>query len=291
MALTKSFSVTLKYAINDQHAFTSIQLNKGRSQVPESVLEIINHALRQTLIEVQPVLQMNESSEEKRDCLNESKQHANNPDIACAMIQTKPIASGSHCYPVQQFRTTVAIGHEAEQTVLNHLLKISLLNHDFEVDDTSNLPNHGDLAVRYKDKRICIEVKSYQTRVPQKEIAKYRKSLSLSEYDAGIMIQVNPHGFAMQERIGSPIDIRFDASKPSAYLTAVDMDIIYPVINLLINNIKIANDETKMETNRKSLISIHDKVLTLRKNIDAQRKSITALETVVEDVIKLSVVA
>ncbi len=191
---------------------------------------------------------------------------------------------------VPPVKTTVEIGQEAEDMIMDYLLKVSSMNQDFEVDDTSNIAKHGDIAVRYRQKRICIEIKNYKTRVPVKEIEKYRKSLALAEYDAGILIQINKHGFASKEDIKSPIDLRFDNKKPSAYLTACDVELIYPIINLLIENIKNAVDDSVMEKKRKALLDIHDKIKKLRKTIDTQKKAIAAMETTVEAIAKLSVV-
>ena len=253
MNTLNAFSVTLKYSQEAFGRFTSIKLLKGRSTAPPDVLGMINDVLFKAFIE---------PKEET--------------------IQAKPT--------IESVKTAVAIGQTGERLIMNKLLDISRVNSDFDVDDTSNLTNHGDMAIRYRGKRICVECKNYASRVPTKEIIKFRKSLALAEYDAGIMVQINKFGFASQEQIRSPIDIRTECGKPSAYLTDVDTDLLYPIIDILINNIDTAVDESLMDNYRKSLIKINEQVMKLRKSIDAQKKSIATMETVIDDIIKLSIV-
>ena len=177
---------------------------------------------------------------------------------------------------------------DAEDYILNYLNDISCTNTDFQVHDTSSLKNHGDIAVKYRGKRICIEIKHYQARLPVREIQKFHRSLALPEYDAGIIIQVGKQGFAASENIMSPIDLKFNNKKPTAYLTHCQPEIIYPIINILIANLNTALDESKLQVQHKKLLTINEKVVKLRKNIDIQKKSIATIESVIESVISLS---
>ena len=193
--------------------------------------------------------------------------------------------------PVQLVAATQsssAIGKDAEDYILNYLNDISCTNTDFQVHDTSSLKNHGDIAVKYRGKRICIEIKHYQARLPVREIQKFHRSLALPEYDAGIIIQVGKQGFAASENIMSPIDLKFNNKKPTAYLTHCQPEIIYPIINILIANLNTALDESKLQVQHKKLLTINEKVVKLRKNIDTQKKSIATIESVIESVISLS---
>ena len=193
--------------------------------------------------------------------------------------------------PVQLVAATqssATIGKDAEDYILNYLNDISCTNTDFQVHDTSSLKNHGDIAVKYRGKRICIEIKHYQARLPVREIQKFHRSLALPEYDAGIIIQVGKQGFAASENIMSPIDLKFNNKKPTAYLTHCQPEIIYPIINILIANLNTALDESKLQVQHKKLLTINEKVVKLRKNIDTQKKSIATIESVIESVISLS---
>ena len=193
--------------------------------------------------------------------------------------------------PVQLVAATqssATIGKDAEDYILNYLNDISCTNTEFQVHDTSSLKNHGDIAVKYRGARICIEIKHYQSRLPVKEIQKFHKSLALTEYDAGIIIQVGKQGFAASENIMSPIDLKFTNKKPTAYLTHCQPEIIYPIINILIANLNTALDESKLQVQHKKLLTINEKVVKLRKNIDTQKKSIATIESVIESVISLS---
>ncbi len=192
--------------------------------------------------------------------------------------------------PSAPVRTTVAIGDDAEQKIFNHLLSISGVNIDFNVIDTSSMTGHGDMAVAHHGKRICIEVKCYTKPVPMKEIEKYHRSLNLKEYDAGIMIQMDPCGYAREANIRTPIDVRLDDGKPSAYLTAVDPEMIYPIINMLIMQLDlgVSMEDDELEEKRKALLAIHEKIIDLRACIEAQKKTIARMETSVESIAKLS---
>ena len=193
--------------------------------------------------------------------------------------------------PSQPVKTTVAIGDFAEQKIMNHLLSISKVNMDFDVIDTSSQTGHGDIAVVHQNKRVCVEVKCYSKPVPMKEIDKYHRSLELAEYDAGIMIQIDQCGYAREANIRSPIDIRIQDGKPTAYLTNADEELLYPIINMLIMNLGIESslEKDELETKRKALLSIHEKVVDLRACIEAQKKTIVKMEASVESIAKLSV--
>lgn len=194
--------------------------------------------------------------------------------------------------PTAPVKTTVEIGDQGEQKIMNHLLAISKVNMDFEVIDTSNLTGHGDMVVIHQNKRICIEVKNYSKPVPMKEIEKYHKSLNLAEYDAGMMIQLNQCGMAREAGFKTPIDIRIQEGKPSAYLTSIDDDLLYPIINVLIMNANLScnPDQNDLETKRKALLSIHEKIVDLRGCIDSQKKTIAKMEISIESIAKLSIV-
>ena len=173
---------------------------------------------------------------------------------------------------------------------MNHLLSISKVNMEFAVRDTSNLTGHGDIAVVYQGKRICIEVKSYSKPVPRSEIEKYHRSLALAEYDAGIMIQVGASGYCAEVNLKSPIDIRIQDGKPTAYLTAVDIEMIYPIINMIIMNLKLdyPADQNELDLKSKALLSIHEKIVDMRTSIEAQKKAVSRMEATVETIAKLS---
>lgn len=194
--------------------------------------------------------------------------------------------------PAQTVKTTVAIGDHAEQKIMNHLLSISKVNMDFNVVDTSSQTGHGDIAIDHQSKRICVEVKSYSKPVPMKEIDKYHRSLNLNEYDIGIIIQSDACGYAREANIRTPIDIRIQDGKPSAYLTAVDEELLYPIINMLIMNVKMNTsiDQDELERKRKALLSIHEKIIDLRSCIEAQKKTISKMQDSVESIAKLSIV-
>lgn len=242
MSVEKSFAVNLKLSINEYGKFDSIRILKGRSKLPEDILDTVNKVLQESLIPSQPV------------------------------------------------RTTVAIGDDAEQAIMNHLLSISKVNMDFNVVDTSSQTSHGDIAVLCNGRRICVEVKNYSRPVPMKEIEKYHGSLSLAEYDAGILIQVGQQGYCAEAAIRSPIDIRICDGKPSAYLTAIDLDMLYPVINMLIMNLSVEKvvDQDELNVKRKALLEIHEKVSSLRACVDSQKKTIAKMEAAIESIAKLS---
>lgn len=81
--------------------------------------------------------------------------------------------------PKAPTRTTVAIGDDAEQMVMNELIRLSKINLDFEVSDTSNLLNHGDMAITHQGKRICIEVKGYISSFWNHFYSKHEKSATI----------------------------------------------------------------------------------------------------------------
>ena len=242
MSVEKSFAVNLKMSMTESGSFESIRILKGRSKLPEDVLERVNKALQESLVPLSPV------------------------------------------------KTTVAIGDDAEQKIMNHLLSISKVNTEFGVIDTSSQTGHGDIAVQYKGRRICVEVKNYSKSVPMKEIDKYHSSLQLSDYDAGIIIQVGQNGYCVESDIRAPIDIKIQKDKPSAYLTAIDLEMLYPIINMLIihSNIECSIDQSELDIKRKALLDIHDRVASLRTFIEAQKKTIAKMEASVEDIAKLS---
>jgi hypothetical protein len=193
--------------------------------------------------------------------------------------------------PATPVRTTVAIGDDAEQKVMNYLLGVSSVNMDFQVLDASNKTGHGDMVVSYKGKQFCIEVKCYTKPVPMKEIDKYHRSLALPEYHGGIIIQLNPQGYCAEANLTTPIDIRVVGGKPTAYLAATDLGMIYPIINVLISQMNMAQpvDEDELEVKRRALLSINEKLVDLRSTIDAQKKAINRMESAVEAIAALTI--
>jgi hypothetical protein len=194
--------------------------------------------------------------------------------------------------PKPPVRTTVAIGEDAEQQVMHQLNVLSRSNMDFEVVDTSDRLNHGDMMIIHQDKRICVEVKCYTKPVPIQEIEKYAKSLAHIEYDAGIMIQMNDCGYARQAGIRTPIDFRIVDKKPSVYLTGVDLSILYPVINMIIVFLEANQeiDQDELELKRKALLQIHEKIVDMRVLVENQKKLIARMESSIDDIAKLSLV-
>lgn len=191
---------------------------------------------------------------------------------------------------VKPVQTTVHIGDNAEQKVFSHLTSISQVNSSFQVFDTSSKTGHGDLEVIYKNKRICIEVKCYTKPVPLKEVDKYHRSLALAEYDAGLILQLETCGYAAGANIGTPIDIRMHEGKPSAYLTAIDLKLLYSIINLLIATCdkEESSDKTDLDKKTNALIAIHQKIEAMRSCIRTQQKAIEQMETTIEEIAKLS---
>jgi hypothetical protein len=185
-------------------------------------------------------------------------------------------------------KTTVALGNIGEQLVLAHLTGISKCNTEFTVADTSNLKDHGDLVVEYKGNRICIEVKNYTKPIPGKEIDKYHKSLSLPDYQMGIMISIGDHGFAREYKIKSPIDIKLVDGKPTAYLSGVDMDLIYPTISVLMamESTVESNGTTiqqQLDAKAKALLAMYDQTREMKVLIEVQKKGLSKLESMLND--------
>ncbi len=197
----------------------------------------------------------------------------------------------SSLVPAKPVRTTVAIGDDAEQKVMNHLLQISQCNSDFIVSDTSSMLNHGDMMVEHMGKRVCIEVKCYTNPVPSKEIDKYKMSLSHAEYSCGIMIQMKPCGFARECGIRTPIDFRIEDGKPSMYLTNIDLSMLYPVISMLLSyDGGIAGGADELEKKTAALLGIHERVLSIRTTIAQQKKLIQRMEDSVDEIVEMSMV-
>lgn len=192
--------------------------------------------------------------------------------------------------PAPPVRTTVAIGDDAEQKVMNYLRGISAVNMDFIVLDTSNKTGHGDLVVVYKGKHFCIEVKCYSKPVPMKEIDKYHRSLELPEYHGGIMIQMNQQGYCAEANLTSPIDIRMVEGKPSAYIAATDLGMLYPIINVLMMHMDMTCpvDKNELDEKCKALLSINERLVDLRSAVDIQKKAIAKMETTIQSIASLT---
>lgn len=244
MSTEESFNVTLKL-IHSAGIISSARLLKGRSKLPDDILESINK-----------------------------------------------LFSNTYDQPIYETKTTVALGNLGEQIVLSHLLQISQYNTDFMVSDTSNLKDHGDIAVEYKGHRVCIEVKNYTKPIPGKEIDKYHKSLALPDYDVGLMISMGNHGYAREYKIKSPIDIKIIEGKPNAYISGVDLEIIYPTINVLMAMIHHTKDiddlQLQLDNKIKALIAIHEQAKAMKTLIESQKKSLSKLESMLIEIQSLS---
>ena len=316
MPITRTFNIKVSYCLNDDGTFNSVSLFKGihdRNQMPMDVVTKLNWALNKQLIQkpativAQKPITIDEPKPatiivQKPITIDEPIAEQKPVPIVEPMLVQQPVTNmlpnqpviyvpNQGYVPVQLVAATqssATIGKDAEDYILNYLNDISCTNTDFQVHDTSSLKNHGDIAVKYRGKRICIEIKHYQARLPVREIQKFHRSLALPEYDAGIIIQVGKQGFAASENIMSPIDLKFNNKKPTAYLTHCQPEIIYPIINILIANLNTALDESKLQVQHKKLLTINEKVVKLRKNIDTQKKSIATIESVIESVISLS---
>ncbi len=194
--------------------------------------------------------------------------------------------------PAPAIKTTVEIGNNAEQKVMNQLLSISQSNSGFIVSDTSSMLNHGDIAVDYQNKKICIEVKCYSKAVPLREVDKYKMSLDHTEYNCGIMIQTEPCGFTKECNIKTPIDFKIDNGKPSIYLTGVDVQLLYPIIRMLITVDSITDDIdiNELERYRLSLLSVYSTASKMRATIEEQKKITKKLEDMLDEIIDTSTI-
>ncbi|KAG7381872.1 hypothetical protein PHYBOEH_010726 [Phytophthora boehmeriae] len=193
--------------------------------------------------------------------------------------------------PAEATRTTVEIGNNAEQMILNYLMNISLVNMNFKVTDVSSQTGHGDIAVAYHKKNFRIEVKSYSKPVPMKEIDKYHRSLALAEYHGGIMIQINECGYCREAGLTTPIDLRIVDGKPSVYLTGTDSALMYPTINMFVMFIDLGQpaDADELEAKRKALLGIDEKLGDLRAAVDTQKKNLRRIEGAIEHMAALSI--
>jgi hypothetical protein len=186
----------------------------------------------------------------------------------------------------------VALGDFGEQIIMSKLMAISKHNCDFMVADTSGCKDHGDIAIEYKGRRICVEVKNYTKPIPGKEIDKYHRSLALPDYQAGILFSMNDHGFAREYKLRTPIDIRAVDGKPSAYISGIDPEIIYPVVTVLLTmmNDLTDNDDTRaqLDSKIKALLAIHEQAKEMKTLIEAQKKGLAKLEGMLSEIQALS---
>lgn len=139
---------------------------------------------------------------------------------------------------------------------------------------------------------MCIEVKNYTKPIPSKEIDKYHNSLSLPDYHAGVMISMNQTGFAREYRLKTPIDIRIINGKPSAYVTCIDPQLLYPIIVMLTSMIKdydSTNIQDSLNEKIKALADIFDRVKDIRVCIEAQKKSTMKMESLINDIAAISI--
>ncbi len=186
--------------------------------------------------------------------------------------------------PVQPTKTTVEIGNLGEQQVLSYLQKISQTS-DLEVFDRSSEAGHGDISVSYKDINICIEVKNYKCALPQAQLDKYHKSLALDEYQSGIIICMQ-QGYAKGANIRTPIDIKYHQNKPSVYLSCVDLQLLYPIIEIIRTMIQ-SNENTQEHRDINELIQrieiFKEKLGDLKTLVEAQKKITSKLEKSIAD--------
>jgi hypothetical protein len=253
----KSFTINLKVKYDTDGSFINARMLKGKSSVSEELLGKLNEALQ--------LMQPSEKQE--------------NADI-------KAMQS------VDIIQTTVDIGNDGELAVMNALINISRFNNDFNVYDSSSQTNHGDIIVDYKGKKICIEVKNYSSAVPIAQIDKFHKSISHEEYDIGLLIQLQSFGFAKNSNIKTPIDINIIDGKPVAYITAIDLSLLYAIISILASMINMksgGNIEQQLEDKKLQMISIMNEASSMRTLIDTQKKSIAKMETIIDKIIKMTI--
>ncbi len=203
------------------------------------------------------------------------------------------VLSDSFTPKVEIVKTNTELGIIGEQFILAHLNKISNYNSEFLVYDTSSCKDHGDICVEYKGIKTCIEVKNYTNPIPSKEIEKYHNSLSLPDYDIGLIISINEYGFAKEYKIKNPIDIKIINGKPSAYISNVDPEIIYPTINILMailvnnkqyNNGNLEDIQLNLDKKTKNLLEIYEKTKEVKTLIESQKKSILKLESMINEI-------
>lgn len=187
----------------------------------------------------------------------------------------------------EETKTTIALGNLGEQIVLSYLNKINKYNSEFLVSDTSSNKDHGDILVEYNGIKVCIEVKNYTKPIPGKEIDKYHKSLNLPDYHIGLIFSVNEQGFAREYKIKSPIDIKLVNGKPSAYISGIDPEIIYPTIIILMSMIRgnnIENIQMELDKKIKALLEIYEKTKEMKTLIESQKKSLAKMELMLNEI-------
>lgn len=228
-----------------------------------------------------------------------SYHHQNDPIISLAqdaiMSQLRSLELMLEKSISVKSQSSASLGNLAEASILAHLRKIEKVNQDFSVSDTSSLTNHGDLSAFTQGSRVCIEVKNYSKPVPGKELDKFHNSVDLPDYSAGVIIQVNECGYARERNILGPIDIRVIKSKPIAYLTAPDYDLIYPIIITLVSLIKITSEDedlsSQLELRTKKLLEVHDRAKEMKVCIESQKKSIAKMERLLADTLSITLVS
>lgn len=273
----KSYTITLKVKYETDGTFIGARLLKGRSGVDEQLLVKLNDALSQ----LKPV--------EKSETIDNVA--FNNTDLTDSKIETIMVSQSINVEDTVLVKTTVDIGNDAEISVMNALVNIGRFNSEFNVYDSSSQTNHGDIMVEYKGKKICIEVKNYSGPVPIAQIDKFHKSIAHEEYDIGLIIQMQPYGFAKQANIKTPIDVSIIDGKPVAYITAIDLSLLYVIISTLMTILDMkSGDNVKQELEEKKLqmLSIMNEASSLRTIIDTQKKGIAKMETMIDKIIRLS---
>ena len=254
-----TYNVSLKLTEEDG-VVTSVRILKCKSSLNANILKQINSVLKEafSVIEDDHTLKVNNDIE---------------------MV-------------TNQFKTSADLGNLAERQILTYLLGISQTNSDFKVYDTSSTKGHGDIAVEYKNKRTCIEVKNYTSIIPKKEIEKFHNSVSFDDYDVGIMISMNEHGYAREYKINSPIDFKIVNGKPVAYLTNIDNQLIYPILMNLYescsNKVDSCDIQKQLDSKIEALIQIHVKAMQLKKIIESQEKQISSMKSIIDEMYTIS---
>jgi hypothetical protein len=104
-----------------------------------------------------------------------------------------------------KYNSSIQKGDKGENEIKFYLNEFAKFNNDLIITDTSGMKDHGDLAVKYKEINVSIEIKNYKTNIPNKEVEKFYKSVNKHEYDFGIFISLNS-GYAHNVNI-KPIDL------------------------------------------------------------------------------------
>ena len=181
-----------------------------------------------------------------------------------------------------KYNSTVSKGDKGENEIKFYLNDFAKFNNDLIITDTSSIKDHGDLAVKYKDINISVEIKNYKTNIPNKEVEKFYKSMTKHEYDFGIFVSLNS-GYAPNSNI-KQIDIVNKDGKLIIFLSHINqsnknclmfaIELFYQYYSLIKNN--SLDDSTKYITFIKSQLQDID---DLYQDLDKFKQLITKLET------------